>query len=602
MSLPYERLSTAKKEIRVLRVQAAQQAGRISATSHVISLEAECEPFNAISWCWGDASLRKSVLIDGVLIDVPARAVEVLQAVSLDGSRTDRPIWLDAICINQLDVKERAQQVAIMKDVYSRAENVFAWIGHASDDEEDVKIAIGAIIQQCRDNVDDLGELDRPVLRDPRILHRRGFSYDLLPTTCNWSAISRFYSAELFSRLWIVQEISLARKPTCLLGNTCVPWVDVGLAAEWMMHRNYERPEYCGMYLQGIVNCSIISHFRARVSTVDGILTCSTQFKTTEPRDKIYGLLGLIQREVGDNTGRTQPDFLSVDYKLPVATVYTMATRMMIEMTGRLNVLRFPELNPEFASVCGLVEDCPSWVPQFNASSTMRTKGVRNLGSTGCDNDQKLVLDSSTPREILKVKGVVVSAVMRIIGVLTDDILNDLSRLFTFIFEIFHAQACFNGSADPFDALYRVLTARNGDTSYRAAVLRSSFNTLIDECWRTWPKLIGPSPVNCDNVIPSSVYIDALRITNRYKSYFLAGDGRVGTGCSETAIGDRICILFGNRMPFLLRPDLKGEMIVNNIFVSEIMEVMRWVSSLLWRTLLTYCRANSSETSKQSDS
>jgi hypothetical protein len=40
-------------------------------------------------------------------------------------------LWIDAICINQEDDKERGHQVAIMRDVYSRAIEVLIWLGEA---------------------------------------------------------------------------------------------------------------------------------------------------------------------------------------------------------------------------------------------------------------------------------------------------------------------------------------------------------------------------------------------------------------------------------------------------------------------------------------
>jgi hypothetical protein len=39
------------------------------------------------------------------------------------------PFWIDAICINQLDVPERNQQLAMMKWIYFRADTVVIWLG-----------------------------------------------------------------------------------------------------------------------------------------------------------------------------------------------------------------------------------------------------------------------------------------------------------------------------------------------------------------------------------------------------------------------------------------------------------------------------------------
>jgi hypothetical protein len=38
-------------------------------------------------------------------------------------------VWVDAICINQKDEKEKNQQVRAMSEVYSQAVEVSAWLG-----------------------------------------------------------------------------------------------------------------------------------------------------------------------------------------------------------------------------------------------------------------------------------------------------------------------------------------------------------------------------------------------------------------------------------------------------------------------------------------
>ena len=43
-------------------------------------------------------------------------------------------IWVDAICINQADLNERAMQVRIMRQIYGKAELVYIWLGSESAD------------------------------------------------------------------------------------------------------------------------------------------------------------------------------------------------------------------------------------------------------------------------------------------------------------------------------------------------------------------------------------------------------------------------------------------------------------------------------------
>jgi hypothetical protein len=41
---------------------------------------------------------------------------------------TPRSIWIDALCINQVDRAEKSVQVALMGLIYSQADSVIAWL------------------------------------------------------------------------------------------------------------------------------------------------------------------------------------------------------------------------------------------------------------------------------------------------------------------------------------------------------------------------------------------------------------------------------------------------------------------------------------------
>ena len=47
-------------------------------------------------------------------------------------------LWTDAICINQLDDAEKANQVALMGEIYARAGCVFVWVGQDDGTFDDV--------------------------------------------------------------------------------------------------------------------------------------------------------------------------------------------------------------------------------------------------------------------------------------------------------------------------------------------------------------------------------------------------------------------------------------------------------------------------------
>jgi hypothetical protein len=52
-----------------------------------------------------------------------------LALVNLRDHRQERVLWIDAICINQMDLDERNHQVKLMAYIFSRAQEVLVWLG-----------------------------------------------------------------------------------------------------------------------------------------------------------------------------------------------------------------------------------------------------------------------------------------------------------------------------------------------------------------------------------------------------------------------------------------------------------------------------------------
>ena len=95
--------------------------------------------FEAVSYCWGDASDRHGISIDGRRLSITSSLHSLL--VSLRKSNTKRILWADAICINQQDTQERTQQVQLMQRIYEQCQQCLYWLGpHTRDDGPALKL------------------------------------------------------------------------------------------------------------------------------------------------------------------------------------------------------------------------------------------------------------------------------------------------------------------------------------------------------------------------------------------------------------------------------------------------------------------------------
>jgi len=45
-------------------------------------------------------------------------------------------MWVDAICINQVDQKEKEDQIPLMAEIYAKARRVVVWLGEAGGDSD----------------------------------------------------------------------------------------------------------------------------------------------------------------------------------------------------------------------------------------------------------------------------------------------------------------------------------------------------------------------------------------------------------------------------------------------------------------------------------
>jgi hypothetical protein len=145
--------------------------------------------FHALSYAWGESEKTHTINISGTHhLKVTKSLVTALPYVVQ--TCTTNLLWIDQICIDQSNVLEKNQQVGLMEDIYSKAEEVIIWTG---------------------EEIEGLQEMT----------HREwavdGFSEP------NFSVLYQLLTRPWFRRSWIVQEVVLAQKATFLAGSCQIP-------------------------------------------------------------------------------------------------------------------------------------------------------------------------------------------------------------------------------------------------------------------------------------------------------------------------------------------------------------------------------------------
>jgi hypothetical protein len=213
----YETLDIGREEIRLLELIQGAWSDPISCELRTVSLKHHPQ-FEALSYAWGDPKSTMPLLVNGR---------HVFQATaSLESGlrRLRRPtksvtLWVDAICINQMDTAEREHQVGLMHKIYSLTSQVHIWLGVDApswNSTENSRSAI-RVIQWLASDV-HLDELPFVCDADPTIMPFSEHGPLLL------RAFIRFVEKPWWKRAWVIQEIVLPPKATVHVGFVSTSW------------------------------------------------------------------------------------------------------------------------------------------------------------------------------------------------------------------------------------------------------------------------------------------------------------------------------------------------------------------------------------------
>ena len=115
-------------EIRLLQVLPHKEKydSPIECNRLVVSLENRPR-YEALSYVWGDPD----ILVDIRVAECNVGVTRNLYAapIRLRLPHQTRSLWIDQLCINQWDTKEKAEQVRLMRQIYTTCQNSLLWMG-----------------------------------------------------------------------------------------------------------------------------------------------------------------------------------------------------------------------------------------------------------------------------------------------------------------------------------------------------------------------------------------------------------------------------------------------------------------------------------------
>lgn len=228
-----------------------------------------------------------------------------------------RVLWVDAICINQNNIQERGAQVSIMTHIYRNCQRVVIYPGDHLVLRDEHKF-------RERIRHDEITERDGLYYVD-------GSGFDI------WDSISK---SRYINRVWIIQELILPPSSTLALKYHDL-YLDNSLLHR-IAKKDGERKwlEFMG---QSYKFCQT-TFYEALRMTFDS--------QATDPRDKIFGILGVL----GPNP--TYSDIVP-EYSLAMRDCFIGAIGLILLISKEF----WPLLNSQKPNT---TPQYPSWLPSFD--------------------------------------------------------------------------------------------------------------------------------------------------------------------------------------------------------------------------------------------
>lgn len=222
----------------------------------------------------------------------------------------ERLIWVDAVCINQCNNRERNHQVRMMDKIYKTAVNVVVYLGQPTSHTEDGMRA--------------LEYFARPNAKSPPWSHMTSVDVE--------KGFADILNRSWFTRIWTVQEATLARKVTLKSGCYEMSWTtdlrtiqttifrikSAILSPAFITHEGIDSLNWTPL-LSTIETQMRQAAMRENTALRRNHLDLLYDFKDRrciDPRDRYFGMFGIIEHEQGG------PLNLFPDYTEPLERVH----------------------------------------------------------------------------------------------------------------------------------------------------------------------------------------------------------------------------------------------------------------------------------------
>ena len=358
----HEPLDWSAQQIRLLSIHPKAE-GPIQCTLRHFDLSATPAPdYKALFYRWGPRLPVQEIEVNGKLFTVRQNLYDFLHTFrarlfkfSSSGQYEEEIqwLWIDQICIDQFLTEERNHQVQMMSEIYVKASYVYVWLGSSDHHTEMVMKALklelrryyNRTISPAEPKANDvqLHQQSATGLLEPNKDNKDTTDLETKPAPLSTESWNRFFGNPYWRRLWIVQEIMLARYIRLMCGETLLSWDELRRFCSFGIKRYTEE-------VMQIVPPQVVwltEHaLSARTYNLTSLLRTFCTSECHDARDKVYGLQGLL-----DKNARVE-----IDYEKMPHMVFRDAVISIVN-----------EANDNSSTLLRSVEDLPGVEPENGA-------------------------------------------------------------------------------------------------------------------------------------------------------------------------------------------------------------------------------------------
>ncbi|KXH65208.1 hypothetical protein CNYM01_13431 [Colletotrichum nymphaeae SA-01] len=384
----YKTLPDPRKYMRLLKLLPASETEPDNLRAEVIlCLRKEAPPYKPLSYTWGQQDASCSIWLrdteDSVWKPFSIRPnLESCLKQLREEVQEAQVLWVDAICINQLNNVEKGHQVGTMDLVY-RSQRLIIWLGDSSENSD---LAID-LVHSFRDFLNANKHEGSATLS---MQDGQGIVARFMETQTDetWAAFIDLIKRPWFTRRWVVQEVVLSTHKHAYLGSRNLCFNYLALFCEILQNQPYHLRQ--GPPVDDICQIAVVDGHGTRVHpaptvnpldavlrlwntylVVDGGGKCTltleklldnfSAFISFDARDGIYAFISMASDV---DTEEWMPDYSD---QATTSELYAKATLHIIRNAFNLDIL------------CRRIHDRPFSLSVDHPSSWIPWYGLQNI-------------------------------------------------------------------------------------------------------------------------------------------------------------------------------------------------------------------------------